>query len=303
MQWIACDPDWSLPYVHVTCGSPGQRCTGPQALLDTNPTAAGIQGSYTPDAEVAPLETHHFARLRSETIKRPITFVLLTLALALGELLVGGAQAYAHAIGGKDAAFVAATRGPDPFPFLYLGAKHMVTGYDHLLFVVGVIFFLFRLKQIVLYVTMFSIGHSITLLAGVLLNFHVDAFLVDAVIGLSVVYKAFDNLGGFKTVLGFQPNTKAVVLGFGLVHGFGLATKLQALHLNPNGLAANLVSFNVGVEIGQIIALSLILVAMAAWRRTQLFSTTAASANVLLMIAGFVLAGQQFVRYFFNGVA
>jgi HupE / UreJ protein len=154
-----------------------------------------------------------------------------------------------------------------------------------------------------LYVTMFSLGHSITLLAGVLLNLHVNAYLVDAVIGLSVAYKAFDNLDGFNTVMGFQPNTKMVVLVFGLVHGFGLATKLQALHLNENGLAANLISFNVGVEIGQIIALSIILFGMLAWRRTRFFNSTATAANVLLMIAGFVLAGQQLAGYFLGGGA
>lgn len=209
--------------------------------------------------------------------------------------------AAAHAIGGSDAAFVAATNRADPFPFLYLGAKHMVTGYDHLLFLVGVIFFLFRLRQIALYVTLFSLGHSITLLAGVLLKLQVDAHLVDAVIGLSVVWKAFDNLGGFKTAFGVQPDNRVIVFGFGLVHGLGLATKLQALNLNKNGLVENLISFNVGVEIGQVIALSLILVAMTAWRKTAAFEKTAAGANILLMLAGFVLAGEQLAGYFMGG--
>jgi len=224
----------------------------------------------------------------------------LRFALPLPLLALAGPAA-AHAIGGKDAAFVAATNGPDPIPFLYLGAKHMVTGYDHLLFLLGVIFFLFRFRDIALYVTMFSLGHSITLLAGVLLKLRVEPQLVDAVIGLSVAWKAFDNLGGFKTLTGVQPDNRAVVFGFGLVHGFGLATKLQALRLNPNGLVANLVSFNVGVEVGQVIALSVILLVMAFWRRTRWFGPTAAGANVLLMTAGFVLAGQQLAGYFLGG--
>jgi hypothetical protein len=224
---------------------------------------------------------------------------LVGLALVFG--LAAGGPAFAHAIGGSDAAFVAATRGPDPFPFLYLGAKHMVTGYDHLLFLLGVIFFLFRLRQVALYVTLFSLGHSITLLAGVLFQWRVDPHLVDAVIGFSVAWKAFDNLGGFKTLAGVQPDNRAVVFGFGLVHGLGLATKLQALRLNPNGLVTNLVSFNVGVEIGQIIALSLILLVMAGWRRTRWFNATAVGANGLLMVAGFVLAGQQIAGYFLGG--
>jgi len=215
--------------------------------------------------------------------------------------LVWAGGAAAHNIGGTDAAFVAATRGPDPIPFLYLGAKHMVTGYDHLLFLVGVIFFLFRLRQIALYVSLFSLGHSITLLAGVFFDIHADPHLVDAVIGLSVAYKAFENLGGFRTLFGVQPDSRAAVLGFGLIHGFGLATKLQALNLNPEGLLVNLVSFNVGVEIGQVLALSLILVVMTLWRRTRVFDRTAAGANVLLMLAGFVLAGQQVAGYIFGG--
>jgi hypothetical protein len=222
------------------------------------------------------------------------SWFIATLVLAFG--LAGAALA--HNIGGSDAAFVAATTGPDPFPFLYLGAKHMVTGYDHLLFLLGVIFFLYRMKDIALYVTLFSIGHSITLLAGVLLKIHVEAALVDAVIGFSVIYKAFDNLGGMKTLTGRQPDNRPIVLGFGLIHGFGLATKLQALDLNPNGLVANLVAFNIGVEIGQMIALSLILVAMTAWRRTPWFGRTAVAANVLIMAAGAVLMFHQFAILF-----
>ena len=221
-------------------------------------------------------------------------------AIALPAVAWAGA-ALAHNIGGTDAAFVAATRGPEPIPFMYLGAKHMVTGYDHLLFLVGVVFFLFRLRQIALYVSLFSLGHSITLLAGVVFDLHVDPHLVDAVIGLSVVYKAFENLGGFRTLFGVQPDPRLAVLGFGLIHGFGLATKLQALNLRPEGLLTNLVAFNVGVEIGQVLALSLILAAMTLWRRTPAFAPTAAGANVLLMLAGFVLAGQQVAGYIFGG--
>ena len=196
---------------------------------------------------------------------------------------------------------MAAARGADPIPFLYLGAKHMVTGYDHLLFLVGVIFFLFRLKQIALYVSLFSLGHSTTLLAGVLLGWRVDPHLVDAVIGLSVAYKAFDNLAGFRTLFGVQPDPRAAVAVFGLVHGFGLATKLQALDLHPDGLVANLVAFNVGVEVGQFLALALILGVMTLWRRSPAFDRTATAANIALMLAGFVLAGQQLAGYFLGG--
>jgi hypothetical protein len=211
-------------------------------------------------------------------------------------------EAFAHAIGGRDAQFVQNTVGPDPFPFLYLGAKHMVTGYDHLLFLFGVIFFLYRLKDILLYVTLFSLGHSTTLILGVLFDLGVSSHLVDMVIGLSVCWKAFDNLGGFRK-LGWEPDQRIVVGGFGLIHGLGLATKLQDLGLNDDGLLANLIAFNVGVEIGQIIALSLILVVMTLWRTTNSFGRLATAANALLFLAGVVLAGEQLAGYVLAGDA
>ncbi|MSP95164.1 MAG: HupE/UreJ family protein [Alphaproteobacteria bacterium] len=209
-------------------------------------------------------------------------------------------QAFAHGMAGKDAEFVANNVGPEILPFIYLGAKHMFTGYDHLLFIFGVVFFLYRMQHVALYVTLFSIGHSITLLWGVLGGIQVNAYLVDAVIGLSVVYKAFENLGGFKTVFGIAPNTKIAVLGFGLFHGFGLATKLQDLNPSADGLVTNMISFNVGVELGQLLALSFILVFMLWWRRTASFSRYAVAANALILAAGFALTEYQLTGYFLN---
>lgn len=233
---------------------------------------------------------------KSTDLRLPVGLWLAAVAVAL----VIAPAASAHAIGGKDAAFVAATTGPDPFPFMYLGAKHMVTGYDHLAYLAGVVFFLYRMKEVLLYVSLFSLGHSTTLLLGVLLKIDVSAYLVDAVIGLSVCYKAFENLGGFRQ-LGLNINPRFAVLAFGLVHGFGLATKLQELDLNPNGLVVNLISFNIGVEIGQLIALSVILAAITLWRLTPSFTRLATTANALLFLAGVVLAGQQIAGYFITG--
>jgi len=204
----------------------------------------------------------------------------------------------AHQLSSKDARFVQLIDGVAVIPYMYLGAKHMVTGYDHLLFLVGVIFFLYKLKDILLYVSMFTIGHSITLLGGVLLGIHANARIVDAIIGLSVVYKGFDNLGGFKSFLGFQPNTRAAVLIFGLFHGFGLATKLQQFVLSKNGLVANIVSFNVGVEIGQVLALTAILISLSYWRSNPSYRRHAYASNAVLMAAGFVLMGNQLTGYF-----
>jgi hypothetical protein len=208
--------------------------------------------------------------------------------------------AAAHGVAKRDAAFVQTINGPAIGPFLYLGAKHMVTGYDHLLFLVGVIFFLYRLKDVLLYVSLFTLGHSITLLAGVLGGIHANAYIIDAIIGLSVVYKAFENMGGFERVLGFRPNTRAAVMVFGLFHGFGLATKLQELTLSSNGLVTNIVSFNVGVEIGQLLALMAVLVALSYWRTRAGFVRHAFAANAALMTGGFLLVGFQLAGYVVN---
>lgn len=221
----------------------------------------------------------------------------LALAAALLTVLATGA-ALAHGVAEGDQGYIEQTSGPQIGAFLYLGAKHMVTGYDHLLFLFGVIFFLYRMKDVAAYVTLFAIGHSTTLLAGVLLGTNVSSYLVDAIIGLSVVYKALDNMGAYQRWFGVQPNTKAAVLVFGFFHGFGLATKLQQFDLSANGLLTNLVAFNVGVEIGQLLALSAILIAMGYWRRTASFSRHAFTANAVLMTAGFVLFGYQLAGYF-----
>jgi hypothetical protein len=218
--------------------------------------------------------------------------------IAFGTALACAGTAAAHGVAEGDKGYIELTHGPQVAAYLYLGAKHMVTGYDHLLFLFGVIFFLYRLRNVAAYVTLFAIGHSITLLAGVLFHIHANPFLVDAIIGLSVVYKALDNLGAFRRWFGVQPNTKAAVLVFGFFHGFGLATKLQDFRMSRDGLAANLVSFNVGVEIGQLLALTAILIAMGYWRRTRSFTAHAFAANVVLMTAGFVLFGLQMTGYF-----
>jgi hypothetical protein len=206
--------------------------------------------------------------------------------------------AAAHNVSKRDASFVQSNQGAAIVPFLYLGAKHMVTGYDHLAFLVGVIFFLYKLKDVVTYVSLFTIGHSVTLLAGVLGGVHANPYLIDAIIGLSVVYKAFDNMDGFKRFLGFEPNTKLAVLIFGLFHGFGLATKLQELDLSKNGLVTNILSFNVGVEIGQVLALTAVLIALSYWRTRSGFLRHAFATNTALMSVGFLLVGYQVAGYY-----
>jgi hypothetical protein len=208
------------------------------------------------------------------------------------------ANVSAHGVSGKDAVFLQSIQGAAIGPLMYLGAKHMVTGYDHLAFLVGVIFFLYRMKDIVQYVSLFTIGHSVTLLAGVLGGIHANPYIIDAIIGFSVVYKAFDNMDGFSRFFGFQPNTRAAVLVFGLFHGFGLATKLQDFSLSPNGLVANIVSFNVGVEMGQVIALTGVLIVLSYWRTRAGFLRHAFVTNGVLMACGFVLVGYQLSGYF-----
>ena len=222
-------------------------------------------------------------------------FVLKTISLAL--VAYFAIDLTAHTIEGSDANFVQAIDGPAIFPFIYLGAKHMITGYDHLLFLVGVIFFLYRPKHVIHYVTLFAIGHSITLLLGVLADLRVNAYLIDAIIGLSIVYKAFENINGFKKLMGVDPNTKIAVFVFGLFHGLGLATKLQEFTISDNGLVANIISFNIGVEIGQILALSTVFVLLSVWRTHESYLRHAFITNTALMTGGFLLAGYQITAY------
>src|SRR5829696_870020 len=218
--------------------------------------------------------------------------------LALAALALLPSDALAHGVAAGDKGYIQSIFGVHLIPFAYLGAKHMVTGYDHLLFLLGVIFFLYRLKDIAVYVSLFALGHSTTMLLGVLTGVSVSSYLIDAIIGLSVVYKALDNLGAFQRWFGVQPNTKAATLIFGLFHGFGLATKILDFEISRDGLIPNLLAFNVGVEIGQLLALAAILIAMSYWRRTGSFARHAYAANVVVMSAGFLLMGYQLAGYF-----
>jgi hypothetical protein len=204
----------------------------------------------------------------------------------------------AHGVDESTKGFLQANQGVSIIPYMYIGAKHMVTGYDHILFLIGVIFFLYRLKDVMLYVTLFTIGHSLTLMFGVLYDMGVNAYLIDAIIGFSIIYKGFDNLGGFKRVLGYQPNTKIAVMIFGLFHGFGLATKIQEFEIPQDGLIENLIAFNVGVELGQFSALILVLLALSYWRRHPSFLRFSTVTNALLMSSGVMLVGLQLTGYF-----
>ena len=205
--------------------------------------------------------------------------------------------AFAHGVAENDGEFLESVSGFQFAPFVYLGAKHMVTGYDHLLFLIGVIFFLYRFKDVALYVSLFAIGHSTTLLLGVLGGIEANPYVVDAIIGFSIVYKAFENIGGFRRLFGVNPDTRKAVLIFGFFHGFGLATKLQEYSLSTEGLVANMLSFNLGVELGQFAALAVILLLMNLWRTSSSFLRFGYYANTLLMAAGFTFIGYQLTGF------
>jgi hypothetical protein len=225
-------------------------------------------------------------------IRLPLVAIAALSCLLLAE------TAAAHAVAEGDKGYIHEVYGPQLVPFMYLGAKHMVTGYDHILFLFGVVFFLYRASHIAIYVSLFAIGHSTTMLLGVLWDTGVNSYLIDAIIGLSVVYKALDNLGAYQRWFGFQPNTKLATLIFGFFHGLGLATKILEYDVAEDGLIANLLAFNIGVEIGQLLALGAILVVMGWWRRSPRFFRDAYTVNVVMMSAGFVLIGYQLTGYF-----
>lgn len=231
--------------------------------------------------------------LISPTVNQRLIFFMLLIS----GLLMLSPEVMAHGVAEGDKGYIQEKSGVNIIPFIYLGAKHMVTGYDHLLFLVGIIFFLYRLKDIGLYVSLFAIGHSITMLVGVYYNISMNAYIIDAIIGFSIVYKALDNMGAYQRWFGIQPNTKIATLIFGLIHGFGLAVKIQEYEVPADGLLANLISFNVGVELGQFMALCIILLLMTFWRKTSYFFKTAYQSNVFLMFLGFLLVGYQLTGY------
>ena len=203
--------------------------------------------------------------------------------------------AFAH---GMSAADQARILNAGYFEYLTLGATHMLSGYDHLLFLFGVIFFLTRFRDILKFITAFTVGHSITLIFATIYEINANYYLIDAVIALTVCYKAFDNLGGFKKHLQMEsPNLTWMVFIFGLIHGFGLSTRLQQLPLGEDYLVLKILSFNVGVELGQIIALTIMLVILAGWRKTESFNRFSKASNVILMILGGLLLLMQLHGY------
>jgi hypothetical protein len=223
----------------------------------------------------------------------PLRVMVLLATIAI--TLLWAEAALVHAVTLGDKGYIQEITGPQIIPFLYLGAKHMVTGYDHILFLFGVIFFLYGMKEIGIYVTLFAIGHLTTMLAGVWFNFGINSYILDAIIGFSVVYKALDNLGAFQRWFVVQPNTKAATLIFGFLHGFGLSSKILDYDISPDGLLVNLLAFNVGVEIGQLTALAAILVFMNRWRAMPAFGRQAYTVNVIMMGLGFYLMGFQLI--------
>ena len=233
----------------------------------------------------------------------PTSRLAMSLILLAFTLLLWTDSVLAHAVTQGDKGYIQEITGVNIIPFIYLGAKHMVTGYDHILFLLGVIFFLYGMRQIAVYVSLFAVGHSITMLAGVYFDFGINSYIIDAIIGFSVVYKALDNLGAFERWFGYQPDTRAATLVFGLLHGFGLASKIIEYDISADGLVPNLLAFNVGVEIGQLLALAIILLVMRYWRSSASFVRQAYAANVVMMAVGFTLMGFQIAGFVITELA
>ena len=221
--------------------------------------------------------------------------VFFKILFSIITLWVVSAAAFGHGMSAEDQARIL---NAGYFEYMGLGATHMLTGYDHLLFLFGVVFFLTRFKDILKFITAFTVGHSITLVFATLYGIKANYYLVDAVIALTVCYKAFDNLDGFRKYLQMSsPNLLWMVFIFGLIHGFGLSTRLQQLPLGDSDLVLKILSFNVGVELGQIIALSFMLLILAAWRKRESFAQFSKACNLMLMFAGVLLLLMQLHGY------
>lgn len=265
------------------------------AKFITDPIPAGSRHN---DKESPSKRGFHLANILGLIFGKQCLFICFVLLTCMTMFPGMTPEAVAHGVTEGDKGYIQESSGTMLLPFVYLGAKHMVTGYDHLLFLFGVIFFLYRLKDVGMYVTLFAVGHSVTLLFGVLMDMGVNAYIIDAIIGFSIVYKALDNMGAYKRWFGFQPSTKIATLIFGLFHGFGLATKILEYNISADGLIPNLFAFNVGVELGQLMGLALILIMMGYWRRSSGFMRHAYTANVVLMMFGFLFVGYQLTGFF-----
>lgn len=215
--------------------------------------------------------------------------------MAVIALLILSVPMHAHGISEADKA---AMLEGGYMRFVGLGASHMLTGYDHLLFLFGVIFFLRKFTDIVKFITVFTIGHSITLIFATFMGITANYFLVDAVIALTVIYKGFDNIDGFQKYLGMRsPNLLFLVFIFGLIHGFGLSTRLQQIPLGEGSLLLQIISFNIGVEFGQVAALTVMLGFLIPWRKTESFRRFSSAANVGLITLGGLLFLMQMHGY------
>ncbi len=213
--------------------------------------------------------------------------------MAAACLLAG--QAFGHGMSVEEQAAIA--QGGN-LRYFSIGAGHMLSGYDHLLFVFGIIFFLTQFKDIVKYVTAFTIGHSVTLIWATFNAIQVNYFLIDAIIALSLCYIAFVNLDGFKKYLDIKaPNLLVMIVSLGLIHGLGLSTRLQQLPLSEDQLLLNIISFNVGIEAGQILALSAMLLILSLWRKRDSFLAFSKISNYGLVFAGVLLFLMQMHGY------
>lgn len=207
--------------------------------------------------------------------------------------------AMGHPVSGGDRALL---ENGGLLAYIWVGAKHMLTGYDHLLFLVGVIFFLKEFRQVVRFITAFTIGHCITLISATYLEFAVNEHMIDAVIGLSVFYKGFENLGLFQKVLKVNPpHLLNMVFIFGLIHGLGLSARLQAFEVDKEGYLWKILSFNLGVELGQVLALIPIIYVINLWRKRSSFEPFFKATNTYLIIAGIGLAAYQIWQYLGHG--
>lgn len=204
---------------------------------------------------------------------------------------------FAHGVSPNDQAIL---DNGDLFSYIYVGAKHMLTGYDHLLFLAGVVFYLSGFKDIVKFITVFTIGHCITLTGASYLGITANEHLVDAVIALSVLYKGFENLGGFKKIGIKAPNLLLMVFCFGLIHGFGLATRLQSFEIGEEQFLLKILSFNLGVEVGQILALIPIVFVITLWQKKKSYEAFYKAANTYLVLMGIGLFIYQLFGYFTN---
>ncbi len=166
--------------------------------------------------------------------------------------------------------------------FILLGIEHILTGYDHMAFLLALIVIGLSIKEVLKIITAFTVAHSITLLLAAMQVVSLNSRIVESVIAFSICFVALENL--FKKKVNYR---WLVTFGFGLIHGFGFASVLQELIVGKSNLLVSVVSFNLGVEVGQLMIFLVLLPVLYLLKSKMEFRKVTFGVSLAIFMLGF----------------